>query len=251
MLRIPFLAAALFLALLPGTVFANDCQFMLGFKAHRDFLGHNVVGECLENERFHVDGAQQRTTNGTLYWSREDNYVRFVPNAAPTATPRPDRTPIPTSQPRLTPTPEPVAQVECPTGQEAEDDYFSRWEGGITGWLRDYHSRRIAFQVHTINWVCRYLQALGWEIDEGFAWRYISGVEYNWRGFEETHKQRHIAWCIIEEDLLKHGTDDDVRRFRSMLNYRYEWRDYRNRECRRELLERQSHSALFLVAYGG
>ena len=81
------LTLALCLALIPAAAAAADCEFVLGFKAHRDFLGHDVVGECLENERFHIDGAQQRTTNGTLYWHREDNYVRFVRNAEPTPTP--------------------------------------------------------------------------------------------------------------------------------------------------------------------
>ena len=32
-----------------STVAAADCQFVLGFNTLRDLIGHDIVGECLEN----------------------------------------------------------------------------------------------------------------------------------------------------------------------------------------------------------
>ena len=48
---------AVFLALFTAaTVHAADCQFVLGFKTLRDLIGHDVVGECLENEHYNAIG---------------------------------------------------------------------------------------------------------------------------------------------------------------------------------------------------
>ena len=38
------------LTLTLASVMAVDCEFVLGFKALRDIIGHEIVGECLENE---------------------------------------------------------------------------------------------------------------------------------------------------------------------------------------------------------
>ena len=97
MRRVVFLFLILFLAF-PATVSAdNHCQFVHGFKTYRDTHGHETVGQCLENEHWHSDGTQQRTTLGTLYWNRTTNAITFVISPPPTPTPVP--TPIPTPTP--------------------------------------------------------------------------------------------------------------------------------------------------------
>ncbi len=46
---------------------AADCQFILGFKTLRDLIGHEIVGECLEDEYWNVVGdSNQRTTGGLM-----------------------------------------------------------------------------------------------------------------------------------------------------------------------------------------
>jgi phosphohistidine phosphatase SixA len=46
----------------------------------RDLLGAQVVGNCLEDERFVAGNgnAEQRTANGVLVFSALDNYMRFI-----------------------------------------------------------------------------------------------------------------------------------------------------------------------------
>ena len=39
-----------------STVAAADCQFVLGFNTLRDLIGHDIVGECLENEHYNEIG---------------------------------------------------------------------------------------------------------------------------------------------------------------------------------------------------
>ena len=71
-------AFALFL-LLPTTVAAADCQFVLGFKTLRDLIGHDIVGECGENERYNSIGdSVQQTTGGLLVWRKADNWTAFT-----------------------------------------------------------------------------------------------------------------------------------------------------------------------------
>lgn len=73
-----FLAFALYL-LLPTTVAAAECQFVLGFKTLRDLIGHEIVGECLENERYAANGdSVQQTTGGLLVWRKADNWTAFT-----------------------------------------------------------------------------------------------------------------------------------------------------------------------------
>ena len=73
-----FLAFALFL-LLPTSVAAAECQFVLGFKTLRDLIGHGIVGECLENEHHGANGdALQQTTGGLLVWRKADNWTAFT-----------------------------------------------------------------------------------------------------------------------------------------------------------------------------
>ena len=136
-------ACALFL-LFPASVAAAECQFILGFKTLRDLIGHEIVGECLENEHHGANGdALQQTTGGLLVWRKADNFTAFtdgyrtwingphglvqrlnterfeweadyVPGggiATPTPTPTPIPTPAPTATPAPTPTPVPTPSL--------------------------------------------------------------------------------------------------------------------------------------------
>ena len=72
------LATALFL-FLPSSVTAAECQFVLGFKMLRDLIGHDIVGECLEDERYAANGnSEQHTTGGLLVWRKADNWTAFT-----------------------------------------------------------------------------------------------------------------------------------------------------------------------------
>ena len=72
------LGFALFL-LMPTSVAAADCQFVLGFKTLRDLIGNEIVGECLENEHHNAIGdSVQQTTGGLLVWRKADNWTAFT-----------------------------------------------------------------------------------------------------------------------------------------------------------------------------
>ena len=52
---------------------------MLGFKSMRDLIGHEIVGECLENEHHGANGdGLQKTTDGLLVWRKADNRTAFT-----------------------------------------------------------------------------------------------------------------------------------------------------------------------------
>ena len=71
-------ACALFL-LFPSSAAAAECQFVLGFKTLRDLIGHDIVGECLENEHYnHIGDSVQQTTGGLLVWRKADNWTAFT-----------------------------------------------------------------------------------------------------------------------------------------------------------------------------
>ena len=56
-----------------------DCQFVLGFKTLRDLIGHDIVGQCLENEHYNAIGdSVQQTTGGLLVWRKADNWTAFT-----------------------------------------------------------------------------------------------------------------------------------------------------------------------------
>ena len=72
------LGFALFL-LMPSSVAAADCQFVLGFATLRDIIGHDIVGECLESEHYGANGdSLQQTTGGLLVWRKADNWTAFT-----------------------------------------------------------------------------------------------------------------------------------------------------------------------------
>ena len=64
----------------PSVSMAADCQFVLGFKAIRNLIGHDIVGECLENEHYNAigDSVQHTTTGGLLVWRKADNWTAFT-----------------------------------------------------------------------------------------------------------------------------------------------------------------------------
>ena len=75
---VALLGFALFL-LLPTSVSAAECQFVLGFNTLRDLVGHEIVGECLENEHHNEIGdSVQQTTGGLLVWRKADNWTAFT-----------------------------------------------------------------------------------------------------------------------------------------------------------------------------
>jgi hypothetical protein len=67
------------LLLLPTSVATAECQFVLGFATLRDLIGHDTVGECLEDQRYAANGnAEQHTTGGLLVWRKADNRTTFT-----------------------------------------------------------------------------------------------------------------------------------------------------------------------------
>ena len=56
-----------------------ECRFVLGFKSLRDLIGHDIVGQCLENEHYNAIGdSVQQTTGGLLVWRKADNWTAFT-----------------------------------------------------------------------------------------------------------------------------------------------------------------------------
>ena len=75
---VALLGFALFL-LMPTPVSAAECRFVLGFQTLRDLIGHEIVGECLENEHYEANGdSLQQTTGGLLVWRKADNWTAFT-----------------------------------------------------------------------------------------------------------------------------------------------------------------------------
>ena len=63
----------------PSPTPSTGCQFVLGFATLRDLIGHDIVGDCLENERYAANGnSEQRTTGGLLVWRKSDNWTAFT-----------------------------------------------------------------------------------------------------------------------------------------------------------------------------
>lgn len=150
---------------------------MLGFKTLRDLVGHETVGECLENEHYNAIGdSVQRTTGGLLVWRKQDNWTAFTdgyrtwingPNglqqrlnterfawehdhapAGGIATPTP--TPIPTPTPTPTPRVDPRLSRALQTLQKTSLGrtyyaWFAEAAPGLTfgtvpkGWTSRYH----------------------------------------------------------------------------------------------------------------
>jgi hypothetical protein len=62
-----------------SSVSAAECQFVLGFETLRDLIGHDIVGDCLENEHYNAIGdSVQQTTGGHMAWRKADNWTAFT-----------------------------------------------------------------------------------------------------------------------------------------------------------------------------
>ncbi len=73
------LSVFLFLLFTIPAAAASHCEFRLGFAALRDLIGHEVVGECLENEHYNAIGdSNQQTTGGLMAWRKADNWTAFT-----------------------------------------------------------------------------------------------------------------------------------------------------------------------------
>ena len=73
------IAIICFLCLPRTAIAAVECQFVLGFATLRDLIGHDIVGECLENQHHGANGETlQQTTNGLLVWRKSDNWTAFT-----------------------------------------------------------------------------------------------------------------------------------------------------------------------------
>lgn len=73
------LALLAFLLLPANSVSATDCQFVLGFATLRDLIGHEIVGECLEQEHYNeISDSNQQTTGGLMAWRKADNWTAFT-----------------------------------------------------------------------------------------------------------------------------------------------------------------------------
>ena len=71
--------AFLFLLIGASTAVAADCQFVLGFNTLRNLIGHDIVGECLENEHYNeISDSVQQTTGGLMVWRKADNWTAFT-----------------------------------------------------------------------------------------------------------------------------------------------------------------------------
>ena len=79
MARHAILLAFALMLLMPTSATAAECHFILGFKSLRDIIGHDIVGECLENEHYGENGdSLQQTTGGLLVWRKADNWTAFT-----------------------------------------------------------------------------------------------------------------------------------------------------------------------------
>jgi hypothetical protein len=57
----------------------SGCTFVLGFAELRRAVGPEIVGDCVENQRFAEGGdARQQTTLGELVWRKADNVTAFT-----------------------------------------------------------------------------------------------------------------------------------------------------------------------------
>ena len=58
-----------------GSAMAADCEFILGFKVLRDLVGHEIVGECLENEHFSANGDGTQKTTGVSWFGARPTHT--------------------------------------------------------------------------------------------------------------------------------------------------------------------------------
>ena len=164
------------LTILAGTpIRAADCEFRLGFKTLRDLIGHDIVGECLENEHYNAIGdSNQQTTGGLMAWRKTDNWTAFtdgyrtwingpnglvqrlnterfpweadhIPVTSPTPGPAPSPPPAPTPipPPTIDPSLAHVFQVmrSTRTGREIADKFLQMGASAVFGDTGGFTSR--------------------------------------------------------------------------------------------------------------
>lgn len=77
------LVVGLLVALAAPVGATEDCEFVLGFASLKSLIdaaeGPDVVGDCVENERFNpvLGEAHQQTTGGLMVWRKADNWTGF------------------------------------------------------------------------------------------------------------------------------------------------------------------------------
>ena len=169
-----------------GTLHAANCEFRLGFKTIRDLIGHDIVGECLENEHYNEIGdSNQQTTGGLMAWRKADNWTAFTdgyrtwingPNGLVMrlnterfdweADVRPETTPAPT-----------VALTECPSENDVDNAYYiyvaKLSENGVRGYWRDVTMQHVIPRLNTARWACLVLRDFGWELSADFLDKYL------------------------------------------------------------------------------
>lgn len=151
---------------------AADCEFRLGFATLRDLIGHEIVGECLENEHYSENGdSTQHTTGGLLVWRKADNYTVFTDGhhtwingpsglqkrlnterfpweadyaqGGGIATPTPTPAPIPTSLPTPTSSPSLQLATSRATGSSAPNPtsgvaFSNPWSGSCASFSWEF-----------------------------------------------------------------------------------------------------------------
>ena len=152
---------------------AADCEFRLGFKTLRDLIGHDIVGECLENEHYNaISDSNQQSTGGLMAWRKADNWTAFTdgyrtwingPNGLvqrlnterfsweadhihtppPTPGPAPAPAPTPVPQPTIDPTLAHAYHIlrNTPTGNKIADKFVQLGMSAVFGNIGDFRSQ--------------------------------------------------------------------------------------------------------------
>ena len=207
MYRIPVLFLFLFIALFPTTASAADCEFVHGFATLRNLIGHEIVGECLENEHYNAIGdSNQQTTGGLLAWRKVDNWTAFTdgyrtwingPNGLeqrlnterfeweqdPPA-PAPEPTPVPTSAP---------VAVECPDGDTVRGLVSESLQiSGMRGDLLKKWMYQLSVGIDSVEWACAWFYYLGYGPDN--KWVFVNS-------YVTDQAYRTDVWCTIYPHL--------------------------------------------------
>ena len=237
---------------------AADCEFRLGFKTLRDLIGHDIVGECLENEHYNeISDSNQQTTGGLMAWRKADNWTAFTdgyrswingPNGlvqrlnterfsweADYAPGGGIATPNPTST--STPTPAPTSTIGAlAPGSTRVVRCLEEWavlalarqrlvDQGVFGYWADVMMTRMMPRITTVTWVCERLKQLGYDIPDDFDRQYVGYTAF-----------RHTALCLVEPSLTEQEALElvDALGTRELTDFRF------NAPCRTGAAEVQS-----------
>ena len=226
-LRSLALSVLFFMFAVPVSATAH-CEFRLGFATLRDLIGHETVGECLENEHYNAIGdSNQQTTGGLMAWRKADNWTAFTdgyrtwingPNGlvvrlnterfdweGEDPTPAPVPTPAPAPEPTPEPAPEPLVLTECP-----DEDTVRGWVSeslrlsGMGGDLLKKWMQQLSAQIDSFEWACAWFYYLGYgpENKLDFVNAYATNSAY-----------RNTVWCTI----YPHLSDLNRQEFHSFL----------------------------------